>query len=75
MITAIAITSPLIPLGKESTVLPQIRHSSLWATAAAEQQIAAKSNHADDGGDLDDGEPKLHLAVHFNVGQIDSVNH
>ncbi|MCY1416583.1 hypothetical protein D9M71_320940 [compost metagenome] len=53
---------------------PQVAHRRLRAAIAADQQVAAQGNHADDRHDLDDREPELGLAKHFDVGQVDGVD-
>ena len=61
-------------MGEEPAVLPQVVHRCLGATAAADQQIAAQGDHADNGHHLDDCEPELGLAKYFDVGQVDRVD-
>ncbi|MNR08487.1 hypothetical protein D3C85_1246480 [compost metagenome] len=53
---------------------PQVAHRRLRAAIAADQQVAAQSNHADDRHDLDDRKPELGLAKDFDVGQVDGVD-
>ncbi|MNM97148.1 hypothetical protein D3C81_1096440 [compost metagenome] len=61
-------------VGEEAAVLPQVGHAGLRAGIAGHQQVAAKADHADDGRDLDDGEPELHLAERLHAGQVDHVD-
>ncbi|VVO45206.1 hypothetical protein PS710_06595 [Pseudomonas fluorescens] len=53
---------------------PQVAHRRLRSAVAADQQVAAEGNHADDGHDLDDRKPELGLAKDFDVGQVDQVD-
>src|SRR5690606_22762815 len=64
---------PADAVGEETTVGPQVTDAGLLTAATGQQQIQAKSNHGDDGSNLDDGEPELGLTKGFYVGQIDYV--
>lgn len=59
---------------EEPALRPQVGDGGLRAAHAAEQQIGAEHDHADNRHHLDDGEPELHLAVNFDVGQVDGVD-
>ena len=72
--SAMAITNPPTPWGEEAAVFPQVAHRGLRAAAAADQQVAAQGDHADDGHHLDDGKPEFSLAEDFDVGQVDQVD-
>ncbi|MCY1412101.1 hypothetical protein D9M71_274990 [compost metagenome] len=62
-------------IGEESAMFPQVADRGLRAAAAADQQVAAQGDHADDSQYLDDREPELRLAEDFDVGQVDQVDH
>ena len=55
---------------EEPALRPQVGDGGLRAAHAAEQQIGAEHDHADNRHHLDDGEPELHLAVNFDVGGL-----
>lgn len=55
-------------------MVPQVAHRGLRAAAAADQQIAAQGDHADDGHNLDNGEPEFGLTEDFDVGQVNQVD-
>ena len=61
-------------VGEEAPLCPQVGDARLGSAGTGEEQIAAKANHADDGDYLDDGEPELHLAKRFDVGEVDGVD-
>src|SRR5690606_12502477 len=53
---------PAEAVGEKAAVAPQVADARLLAAFAAQQQVQAEQDHADDGADLDDGEPELSLA-------------
>lgn len=55
-------------------MVPQVAHRGLRPAGAADQQVAAQGDHADDGHHLDDGEPELGFTEDFDVGQVDQVD-
>ena len=55
-------------------MFPQVADRSLRTATAADQQVAAQGDHADNCHDLDDREPELGFAKHFDVGQVDQVD-
>ena len=56
-------------------MIPQVANARLRAAVATEQQPAAEDDHRYYRNNFDNGKPELHLAKHFNVGQVDGVNH
>ncbi|MNJ40324.1 hypothetical protein D3C77_352160 [compost metagenome] len=62
-------------IGEEAAVLPQVGHAGIRPTVTADQQVATKGDHADDGHHLDQGKPELHLAVDFHLAEVDQVDH
>ena len=60
--------------GEETTMLPQVADRGLRAAAAADQQVTAQGNHADNRHHLDDGKPELGFTEDFDVGQVDRVD-
>ncbi len=66
---------PADAVRQETALVPQVADAGLWAAVAAKQQPAAKQDHTDDRHHFDNREPELHLTEHFDVGQVDGVDH
>ena len=61
-------------VGEEASLSPQVADRGLGTAGAGEQQVTAEAYHAEDGHDLDDGKPELHLAERLDVGEVDGVD-
>ncbi len=61
-------------VGKEPAVAPEIADARLLAALPAHQQEQSEQDHADDGGDLDDGEPELGFTKRLHVAQVDQID-
>src|SRR3546814_10368863 len=61
-------------VGEEATVRPQVADACLLAPLATDQQEKPEQDHADNGGDLDDGKPELGLTEGLDVAEIDQID-